>query len=230
MRGDIVDEVGGAVRIAYQHMSELAKLATSEKTRIWRTRGARFNAARRMRIKDILSTFSISVLACWGITLPIIQKVYGVTPGSAIDEHYTFVSIIASLFVLIIGLLEGAQAYAVKKERLEQSAKRLGEIFAEFELQLAKAGADDGNLSSAIAKVTEQYHRALSECAENHEPIDDALFLAQHRNAMEFRDHNPGRVGVLVAHLKWWISSVWLFAVLLMLPSVWFATFGLPVR
>jgi hypothetical protein len=230
MRGDIVDEAWGAASSEYLDMSELSNLANAERTKIWRTRGARFNAARRMHLKNILSTFSISVLACWGIALPIIQKVYGIPPGSAIDDHYTFVSIVASLFVLIISLLEGAQAYGVKQEHFDLCAKRLGEISSEFELLIATAGVDHGKLASAIAKATEQYHRVLSECAENHEPIDDTLFLAQHRYAPEFLESKIGRGSALLMHFTWWIASTWLFVVLLAVPVFWFAEVGLPIR
>jgi SMODS and SLOG-associating 2TM effector domain family 5 len=59
----------------------------------WRTMGARFNAARRLKRRDIIGAFSIAVFAMIGVGLAIVQPIYEVRPGN-LDNFLTALSVL----------------------------------------------------------------------------------------------------------------------------------------
>ncbi len=106
-------------------MSNQSKFAKDLQTKIWRTSGARFNAARRLRRRERFSCFSIASFSAVGIALTIVQRVYGVPPETNVDNQYTLLALAISLFVLVISLIEGAGGNLLRAERLHQNAVEL---------------------------------------------------------------------------------------------------------
>ena len=86
-------------------------------------------------------------------------------------------SALASVFVLILSLLEASKGYELKAERLHNSAMQLNGLYGEF---LTNANNPEG-----IASLIKRYHAQLEACPENHEPCDDALFRAEHYKDFE---------------------------------------------
>jgi hypothetical protein len=201
-------------------MASVAEVAEKLKTTVWRTRGARFNAARRLRLKDRWSTFSLAGLGIWGILLAVIQKIYNFSPGSPVDNAYTTLTIFLSIAVLVLSLLEGANDYSLKAERLDKNAMRLGEIQADLELTLAAATPQE--LPNAIGKLRDEYDAAVGQCPENHEPIDDLLFVTSHRNGPEFQLLGHGAGAYASALIRYWVNALWLFVLFLAIPLAWF--------
>lgn len=194
-------------------MSNQGEFVKNLQTKIWRTSGARFNAARRLRRRERFSTFSIACFAVVGIALTIVQRVYGVPAGTDVDNHYTLLAIAISLFVLVISLLEGAGGYVLKAERLHQNAvdldglqERLGQVVAQIE--------DGESLNQdVIGKITGEYEQKIKECPENHEPIDDQLFRAQHRLSPEFKGFSFSWPHAMFIRLAYGFRSTWLFVI-----------------
>jgi hypothetical protein len=54
--------------------TDLKSYSESLMSRIWKTKSARFNAARRLKNKYQFSISSISILSVYGIAIPIINQ------------------------------------------------------------------------------------------------------------------------------------------------------------
>lgn len=200
-------------------------------TQAWRTSGARYNAARRLKRRDWLATFSIAMFSAIGIALAVVQKVYVQTSTPVLDSYITVVSACIGLFVLVISLIEWGASGAVKADALHRNAELLNQFQRKIEQDLASSSALDEPLATARR---EEYEEIKAGCAHNHEPVDDELFRAQQRLSKEFRadckpDGKPqmswikGKLAVLIAlwSVVWTYLAFWVVILALLLNMPW---------
>jgi hypothetical protein len=154
-------------------------------TQAWRTSGARYNAARRLKRRDWLATFSIAMFSAIGIALAVVQKVYVEASTPVLDSYITVVSVCIGLFVLVISLIEWGASGAVKADALHRNAELLNRFQRKIEQDLASSIPLDEILAAARR---EEYEEIKAGCVHNHEPLDDVLFRAQQRLSKEFRN------------------------------------------
>lgn len=171
-------------------------------TQAWITMGARYNAARRLKRRDWLATFSIAMFSAIGIGLAVVQKVYVQKSTPELDSYITVVSACIGLFVLVISLIEWGASGAVKADALYRNAALLNQFQRKIEQDLASSIALDVTLATVRR---EEYEEIKAGCAHNHEPLDDVLFRAQQRLSKEFRkDCKPDGKPQMS-----WIESKW---------------------
>ena len=87
------------------------------RTQAWRTSGARYNAARRLKRRDWLATFSIAMFSAIGIALAVVQKVYVQKSTPELDNYITVVSACIGLFVLVCSPPEIPCSAVVEREK-----------------------------------------------------------------------------------------------------------------
>ena len=151
------------------------------KTDVWTTAGARFNAHRRLRNKQNASIFCISLLSLFNISIVIFE----ILPTKYNDNA----SLLFSVFIIMVSLLEFSKDYATKGERLHVNAMAINDFNKNLTLHQ--------NLDQALL---DEYQRIKNSCAENHEPYDMELFRIQHRKIFYNEDSD---------YSFWWrISSV----------------------
>jgi hypothetical protein len=153
-------------------------------TQAWRTAGARYNAARRLKLRDWLATFSIAMFSAIGIALAVVQKAYVEPTTPLLDSYITVVSACIGLFVLVISLMEWGTSYAVKADALHRNAELLNQLQRKIEQDLASSIPVDHAIATGRR---EEYENIKASCAHNHEPVDDSLFRAQQRLSKECR-------------------------------------------
>ena len=186
----------------------------------WRTMGARFNASRRLRRRDVFGTVSIAVFATISVVLAIIQRIYEFKAGTALDNYVTALSVALGFFVVIISLIEWGSAGPVKAEALYRNAEEL----TEYQRKLGQILSDEEIINTEmLTPLREEYEQIKRRCSFNHEPVDDALFRADHRSDFKAADGrmDMGRIECVWTHVKFQASAVLYFGVL------WLAVFGL---
>lgn len=201
------------------------------RTQAWRTSGARYNAARRLKRRDWLATFSIAMFSAIGIALAVVQKVYVQKSTPELDSYITVVSACIGLFVLVISLIEWGASGAVKADALHRNAELLNQFQRKIEQDLASSITIDERLATLRRQ---EYEEIKAGCAHNHEPVDDVLFRAQHRFSEEFRkdckpDGKPemtwleGKWAELMAFWSaaWAYLAFWMVILGLMLNTPW---------
>lgn len=159
----------------------------SLRTQAWRTSGARYNAARRLRRRDWFATFSIAMFSAIGIALTVVQKVYVPKAGSDVDNYLTVLSVFIGLFVIVISLIEWGFSGSVKADALHRNAELLNQHQRKIAQALATAG-DPGE--AVVTQLREEYEAIKDSCSYNHEPVDDELFRAQQRLSREYLDEH----------------------------------------
>ena len=157
----------------------------SLRTQAWRTSGARYNAARRLKRRDWIATFSIAIFSAIGIALAVVQKVYVHKGTPELDNYITVFSACIGLFVLVISLIEWGTSGSVKADALYRNAELLNRHQRKIE-QVLSASGEPSNV--VVTDLREEYEAIKEGCSYNHEPVDDVLFRAQQRLSKEFRE------------------------------------------
>lgn len=151
------------------------------RTKMWRTAGARFNCQRRMKYRDVTSSFTIAILSVYLIAISVAQKIYNVGQSNpALDNHLTFIAIVGAVFIIVISLIEWASNFSVRAERLFENATEINQQRARLERALID-GVPEGTLRSEFDAVSLEYGKLVDKHSPNHEPIDDLLFRS-HNN------------------------------------------------
>lgn len=189
----------------------------SLRTQAWRTAGARFNAARRLKRRELFSTVSLAMFSAISIALAFVQRLYSAQAGSPLDNYLTALSVCLGVFLLAISLMEWGAGNGAKANALHQSAEDINAFQTKVSQWLAQleSGATFG--WSDVDGLRGEYEVIKERCSCNHEPLDDELFRATHRLAKEF-EGNDGKprigywAGKWVA-IRWHASSIWYFAI-----------------
>ena len=189
-------------------MSALNEEFTKFDKKIWRTIGARFNAYRRLRCRQDMSIFSISILSLYLMVEPFIPEG---TLSTEAEEWRKAIVVLSSVFILILSLLEARKSYELKAERLHNNAMVLNKLYDLFKIE----SSDDEK-----KKIIRDYHLSIASCPENHEPSDEALFRASHRH-----EFNVGFLKAICINVVYFIQTYWLYITLMLLPPL--AAFGL---
>lgn len=162
-------------------------------TKIWKTKGSRFNAHRRLLKRHRLSTLALALNSTYVILVGLMAVVL---PDHAVPGGRIFLSLVTAfggIVLLALTLVEHSQSYELKAERLHRSGMELNALYDELQTQ---RGSHD---RPTLSNIAERYHKILQSVPENHQPGDYQLFRAQH--ADEF--------GVPTA--KVWTTRIWEF-------------------
>jgi hypothetical protein len=178
---------------------------------MWITKHSRFNAAYRLKRKSSLSIYSISILSVYVLSITLLEK-YGFQVNY--NNLYGLISIMLSVFILVLSLSEASKNYGVSSERLFVCGNEIRNLLDNLKMYCNKRDDD----LSGIYEISHKYSSVLSACGENHEKIDSDLHRAEYYK--NFNDMNL--FWAIVYRLKFHISIYWFYASLIVLPPVFF--------
>ena len=170
--------------------------------RVWRTAGARFNAARRLRRRARLSQVTMGVISTYVVIAALTPRFVDIsaTASAAIVE---LVLVAASLMVLCLTLLEAGRTNIIEAERLFRSANLLSGLRNRIEADRGSSSLDPDKSGD----YRREYSGLVAQWEENHEPIDDLLFQAEHRHV--FWKRNKSRTASRLEFLDPLCSFTW---------------------
>lgn len=178
----------------------------------WRTSGARYNAARRLRRRSFVATASLAFFSATMIVISLVQSFYVDLHGpSALGSYLTTISGCISVFLLAVSLIEWGFRSGEKSDNLHRNAESLNG----FQRRLGGVIELDKELSlSRYIEESRKYEEIKSTCLDNHDPLDDELFVSQHRLSPEFLLSGKPRFGKFRAFFisfRHFFSSIWYF-------------------
>jgi hypothetical protein len=188
-------------------------------TDAWRTSGARYNAARRLRRRAFFSTASLAFFSATTVGLAFMQMIVASSGDDLLNRYLTVLSGCLGVFILAISLIEWGARNNERAENLHRNAEALNGFSRRIGIE-ARTGQID---PSREAQLQNEYDAIKATCVENHDPIDDDLFLASQRAAPEFLVNGKQRVSnarycfILALQSLW---SVWYFGLCWILLAV----------
>ncbi|WP_119156101.1 SLATT domain-containing protein [Caldimonas tepidiphila] len=190
------------------------------RTRAWRTAGARYNASRRLKMRESLSTCSLALLSALSIAVAFIQKVYSSTPGTPLDNYLSSLAVGVGVLLLVVSLLEWGAGYGARAEALHRNAELLTAFHTKVGMAIALLDSGTPISVEAVDKLRIEYDEIKERCSTNHLPRDDELFRAHRRSDDEFKRNGKPAMSTSRAlwnRLAWGLSEVWFFAVIWLL-------------
>lgn len=159
--------------------------------KIWKTRGARFNAHRRMRLNNLYSTLSVTVLtvSIIGMNLCIFLPDY-----QSKSTLVTLLTIGLSVFVLAISQLIAAREYGLKAINFHKCGCELSALLDELSILKVRKTVSEQELK----QIFEKYEALLIKYDNNHAGIDVKQFKAQHP-----KEYSLSRRQILFICLQW---------------------------
>lgn len=170
------------------------------RNRAWTTAGARYNAARRLRMRGSLSLATISLISALGVAVPLL-----LASGSfsEISSDLGLYSSLLSLFILVVAVIEGAAGFDAKADALFRNAESLNAFRMRLNISLSDSSLQT---TSCLQEMTNQYEQIKSSCSINHEVVDFNLHKA--RNPSDY-GLPPDAVRVFFGVLFWVLYSSW---------------------
>jgi hypothetical protein len=135
-------------------------------------KAARFNAAQRFERKNAVSLFAMSMLSLYFVGLSVWQAVYASTLDEASNRLITLVSIMSSIFTLVLALIEAMNDYRMKAHHMHTCALAVNDLY--HELQLMRP-AD----ASLVQEFRRRYNGAVRSCPYNHARVDYLMARAE---------------------------------------------------
>lgn len=184
-------------------------------TTAWRTSGARYNASRRLKRRELFSTVSLALFSAIIIIIAVVQRLYAapIQDIDGLDNLLTALSIGMGLFILIFTLMEWGSASGLKAYILHRNAEDLNALQSKIGHMVAKnKTAQYVLLNWDEAELLRlEYEKIKGQCTENHIPTDDEYFLITKRHSLEFKYLNLKKLKITLTWLKWNLSSVWYY-------------------
>ncbi|WP_426133523.1 SLATT domain-containing protein [Pseudomonas sp. PWP3-1b2] len=141
------------------------------RTKIWKTKGARFNSSRRLQARKVWGGYLVSAFSIYILAIGIF---------SLTETHTSTIlnlsSIIGSLLILVFSLHEGSLNAEQKAERHHVCARDLTALYDKVSLQIQLG------TSNKAEELIDEYARIIERSPENHELIDYDLFRTEHKD------------------------------------------------
>ncbi|WP_409286215.1 SLATT domain-containing protein [Pontibacter sp. G13] len=131
------------------------------------TKAARFNAYRRLKSMDSLSTISISLLSAYIFITNLIPLFF---PKWLDPSTVGFLTSAFSIFILILSVYEAEKNYSLLSYQFHECGKKLSKL--EDRLQLLIENENLNNREKKIAEILNEYHDILGTYDINHDPVD----------------------------------------------------------
>lgn len=135
-------------------------------------KAARFNAAERLERKNTLSLFALSMVSLYFVGLSVWQAVYASTLDEPANRLITLVSIMSSVFTLVLALIESMNDYKMKAHHMHACALAVNDLYHEFKLMRSPDAA-------LIQEFRRRYNDAVRSCPYNHSRIDYLMARAE---------------------------------------------------
>lgn len=144
-----------------------------------KTRGTRFTAAQLLVNRD---RFSVATLAILSIFLISISVTFVAVPdiisrGGGI--YFSVLSIISSVWILVITLFDYALGRSLLAYRLHQNAIRITKLVRELERELEKDSPD----MELIRTIAKRYEEENAETEVNHSSSDYKIYIYSRQTA-----------------------------------------------
>lgn len=138
----------------------------SLKSRIAITRDARYAARKRLQRRNERAYYLISMLSLFVIVISVLPNVHNFSQIGV--QWLLLITIVNSVFIIVTTLIDVGEDYSLNAYQMQQSARKLDDIFNAIVLASEKQQAD----RKWLADKHEEYQRICNEVPADHKDID----------------------------------------------------------
>jgi hypothetical protein len=164
------------------------------------TRDVRFQASLRLKKRQILASYIISLLSLFVIGLSLLPNFLKLEPFQ--NQILLACSIVLSVFVIFTSIIDGSQNFYHQSELLHSCGRQVARVYYQAR-DLAINAADD-DVSEKLIELRENYQEALDDCPINHESCDFYFQKARKPHLFTEERANQGLVSWKVSN---WVKG-----------------------
>jgi hypothetical protein len=139
--------------------------------RMWLTKGARYNAYRRLQKKHNLSISSIGFLSSYVLIINSLKFFNFLHINPFQQNVILFFTMVMSIFILILSLIDSAKDYKLNAEKFLMSATEIENLYNELE-QTHESSMSLKKKEDKIHNILERYGNILKYYQINHDAVD----------------------------------------------------------
>ena len=151
-------------------MENISNICDDLLQRMWVTRGARYNAYRRLKKKHDLSIATIAFLSSYALIINSIKFVNFVQLKPHQDNYISFFTMVISVFILVLSLIDSSKDYKMNADKLYISAMEIENLYNELK-KVRNSALSERTLERSVNTVSNAYSRILRLYQVNHELI-----------------------------------------------------------
>jgi len=144
-------------------------------------KAARFNAAERLERKHTLSLFAMSMVSLYFVGLSVWQAIYAAGLSDASNRLITLVSIMSSIFTLVLALIESMNDYRTKAHHMHVCALGVNDLYHELKLMRAPG-------VSVVQDFRRRYTEIVRNCPFNHARVDYLMARAERGSGVRLEE------------------------------------------
>ncbi|PIF46777.1 hypothetical protein CLU96_3817 [Chryseobacterium sp. 52] len=183
--------------------------------KIWSTKGARFEADKRLTIVSKMSNISLSILSAYLIIAGLIS-VYNINSDLKFDL-INYVVTALSIILLVLSQSENSQNYNLRAKDFHNCSLELSQIYNQLRtFKTLSDDASDYEKKNFTIKLSNEYQTILSKY-ENHLSIDYDNFKINHREY--FKEVSNDNVKKM-AQRNFWIRYGWYSLIIVLTPII----------
>lgn len=179
-------------------------------SKMWKTKGSRFNAHARLRARHWASILATSLLSMYLAALSLCQLTFADALSPVENKILSIGGVVVSIFLIIITLVETAKNYLGDAEKMHLSALSISELYNRFQaLTVDEADAQR-------SKFNDGYSDALKAIPVDHKDIDYKRFMIRSSQDLNITGLRYG--ALLLEYVLRWLWEFSLYLALILLP------------
>lgn len=181
--------------------------------KIWSTKGARFEADKRLSIISKMSNISLSILSAYLIIAGLIS-VYNLHSSIKLDL-INYVVTALSIILLVLSQYENAQNYNLRAKDFHKCGLELATLYNKLRtFKTLNENPSEYEKKNFIISLSEEYQRILSKY-ENHLSIDYLNFKISHTEYfIELKNQDIEKI----KRKNFWIRYGWYSLIIILTP------------
>ncbi len=184
--------------------------------KVWSTRGARFNASKRLLIKNDLSNRAIAFLTAYLIIFGLLS-VYQISNKEFFNEKIiAFGSTTISILLFTFSQMEAAQDYKMRAHKYHECALKISSIYIKLRSFKTFGTHNEIEKKEFSDKLGDKYQKVL-EHYTNHEAIDYKIFMVQNKDYFKL-----GWMKIFQIYIQYYSQTKFLYHLLMVVPPVLF--------
>lgn len=180
--------------------------------KMWVTKGARFNASKRLSLRDDWSNKAMGFLSAYLIIIGLLS-VYQVSQTPIISPNIiAFSSTAISILVLAFSQMEAAQDYKMRAHRHIECSLKISKLYNDLRIFKTMSNPNDDEKAKYAVHLSNKYQDILDHY-DNHNSVDFSLFQTKHSKYFELN-----KFKVFLNKARFYTSTLFLYHILIFSP------------
>jgi SMODS and SLOG-associating 2TM effector domain family 5 len=163
------DQNSSIIEEAAKRSEDVDKYYAQFLSKLWVTKGCRFQANHRLARKNQAAILTVSLLSIYVIAGSLVTLV---APVGTLSQNtlsaINLLLVVTSIFILVLSNIEAGKNYALRSHVMLKCAQQISELYNEVEFLIKTGSITPEGFNSHI----KHYDKIIADFSDNHDDID----------------------------------------------------------